>query len=107
MSNRNYVKVGQVEVERLAPKGSRGLDTTEVVNVGVRTDTGELLVSFERNDRSHMLPPLPSDKADQLAEMLTRGASLAGGLREAYETYQAALRQAEDALTAAMAVHQR
>lgn len=104
--------VGEIEVDRpysgQTTNGRGGVGGTEVVAVGVRTDSGQLMVQCKRdNDRNFNLPPLSVDKAHQLADMLTRGAAMAGGLRQAYEAYREALREAEDKLRAAMAVHNR
>ncbi|AYR01664.1 hypothetical protein SEA_SCARLETT_64 [Mycobacterium phage Scarlett] len=108
MTNHNFVKVGEIEVERprgIKPRGA-AFGGPEAISVGVRTDTGELSVQVTRDgDRNYSLPPLDPDKARQLAEMLTRGADMTAGLREAYEAYRTALQQAEDTMRAAMAVH--
>ncbi|AYR01230.1 hypothetical protein SEA_OSCAR_63 [Mycobacterium phage Oscar] len=107
-NNGNFVKVGEVEIERPRMMTGKGMvgGTTDNVVVGVRTDTGELSVQVTRDgDRNYSLPPLTPDKGRQLAEMLTRGADMTAGLREAYEAYRTALQQAEDTLRAAMAVH--
>lgn len=97
MSNNNFVHVGRVTVP--VSKGSIGkpralaVEDIEIV-VGVRADLGEVVVSID-GQHNGVLPPLTAPQASALAELLDLAAGSAASLAAAYQTYQAALQQAE------------